>query len=82
MQHHCTKQKRLIEAGVTKTTHKIPSNTISDFQETLDDIENYFLANIENVLLLVDKLKKLDNFIENTNNELNRGLLNALKKLI
>ena len=49
---------------------------------TLDEIENNFLSNLHNVYMLVDNmLIELDNLIENSNDEINLGLLNALKKL-
>ena len=52
-----------------------------NFEETLDDVENRFLANPEDLFLLVGILKELENLIEDTNDELNRGLVNAMKKL-
>ena len=66
--------------GVSNAIHKNPSSAMFNFQETLDDIENRFLTNPEDMSLLVGMLIELDNFIENTNDEINRGLLTALKK--
>ena len=37
---------------------------MSNFEETLDDVENRFLANPEDASLLVDTLIELDNLIE------------------
>ena len=54
---------------------------MSHAQETLDDVKNRFLARPEDVSFLVGILTELDNLIENTNTELNRGLANAMKKL-
>ena len=50
------------------------------FQETLYGVENRFLTNLEDAPLIVGTLRELDNLIENTNDELNRRLLNASKK--
>ena len=80
MQHPHAHQTRLIEVGVTNTIHKNLLSTMSNFQETSDNIEYVFHVNLEDASLLVSVLKNLGNLIENTNGELNRGLLNDLKK--
>ena len=55
---------------------------MSNFTETLDDVENFFLANPEDGSLIAGTLIELDNLIESTNDEINPGLLNALKKCL
>ena len=53
---------------------------MSNVVETMDEIENRFLSNPCNAPLLANTSIELGNLIENTNNDINRGLLNALKK--
>ena len=53
---------------------------MSNYQKTLDDSRNHFLANLEDVSLIVGMPIESENLIENTNDELNRGSLNDLKK--
>ena len=53
---------------------------MSNLVDTLEEIENCFLSNFHNVSVLIETLIELDNFIENTADEINLGLINALKK--
>ena len=55
---------------------------MSNFEVTIDDIENRFLANPEEVSLLVRLTIEADNLIEKTLDEINRGILVALKTTI
>ena len=50
---------------------------MSIFFETLDEIENRFLSNSRNAPMLACMLIELDNLIENNNDDVNLGLLNA-----
>ena len=50
---------------------------MSNFVNTLDEIENLFLSNSHKVSMLVKFLIGLDNLIENTNDDMNLGLLNT-----
>ena len=45
----------------------------------MGDIENLFLANPEDVSLLVRIIIELDNLIEHAHGAINRGILNTLK---
>ena len=80
MQHHYAQQTCLIEAGIANAINKNPSSIMSNYQKTLDDSRNHFLANLEDVSLIVGMPIESENLIENTNDELNRGSLNDLKK--
>ena len=53
---------------------------MSNFEETIDDIENRFLAKPEEVSFLVGLIIDADNLIEHTHDEINRGRLVVLKK--
>ena len=53
---------------------------MSYFEDTIDGIENWFIANPEEVSLLVGLVIEAENLIEKTLNEINRGMLVALKK--
>ena len=48
---------------------------MSNFEDTIDDIENWFLANPEGVSLLLGLVTEVDNLIEHTHDEINRGRL-------
>ena len=52
---------------------------MSNFVETLDQIDNHFVSNSNNVFMLVYMLIELDHLIQNTNFDINLGLLNALR---
>ena len=54
---------------------------MSNFEEASDYIKNRFLVNPEDSLLLVGIIIELDKLIENTNDAINRGRLNYLKKI-
>ena len=54
---------------------------MSNFEDTTDDIENWFLANPEDVSLLMGLTIDLDNLIEQTHDEINRGRLITLKNI-
>ena len=49
------------------------------FEDTIEDIENRFLANPEDVSFLVGIIIELYNLIENTIDVTNRRRLNSLK---
>ena len=51
-----------------------------NFEDTTDDVENRFLANPKDVLLLVVMIIELENLIEQTHDVINREILNSLKK--
>ena len=53
---------------------------MSNFVEILDKIENRFISNSHNAPILVETLIELDALVGNTNDHINLGLLNALKK--
>ena len=55
---------------------------MSNFVDTLEEIDNSFLSNLCNVSMLVDMKIELDNLIKNTTNEINIGLISAFKKRI
>ena len=55
-------------------------STMSNFEETIDDIEKRFLANPENVSFLVGVTIELGILIENTNNVIDYRRQNDLKK--
>ena len=50
---------------------------MSNFVDTLDEIDNRFLSNLHNASTSVDALKELDNLIENANDDMSMGSLNA-----
>ena len=75
-------QNTVIVACDTTNNFSLAWHVISNVVETLDKIENRFLSNPHNVSLLVDTLTELYNLIENTNDDINRGLLNTLKKAV
>ena len=52
---------------------------MSSFKDTIDDIENRFLANPEEVPLIVGLIIEVENIIDQTLDEINRGTLVALK---
>ena len=64
MQHHHTQQTNVIAACLASTYFNISSHVMSNCEETLDYVENSFLANIEDVSLLVGTLIELDNLVE------------------
>ena len=53
---------------------------MSNFIDTLDEIESRFLSNLHKVSVLVEILIELYNLTENYINEPHIGLINALKK--
>ena len=53
---------------------------MSNFEETINAIENRFLSDPEEVSLLVGLTIEMDNLIEQTIDDINRGRLVALKK--
>ena len=55
---------------------------MSNFEETIDDIKNRFLANPEEVSFLEGLTTEADNSIEETIDEINLGRSLALKKPI
>ena len=55
---------------------------MSNFFDTLDEIENRFISNSHDVSMIACMSMKLDILIKNDNNDINLGLLNALKKII
>ena len=60
------------------TTHlNLPWPTMSNFVDILDEIDNRFLSNLHNVSISVDALIELDNLIENANDGMSLGSLNA-----
>ena len=57
-------------------------SAMSNFEETLDDIENRFITNPEDASLLAGTIIELGNLIENDNDTINRGRLSTLKKIL
>ena len=64
MQHHHTQQTNAIEACLVSTYFNMSSHVMSNCEETLDHVENRFLASLEDVSLLVGTLIELDNLVE------------------
>ena len=67
----------VIVAWDATTNLKLPWPTMSNFVDTLDEIDNRFLSNFHNVSTSVDALKELDNLIENANDDMSMGSLNT-----
>ena len=53
---------------------------MSNFEDTIDDIENRFLTNSEEVSLLAGVIIEIDSLIEQTIDEINCRRLVSLKK--
>ena len=53
---------------------------MSNFVDTLDKTENDFLSDVYYASMLTGMLIELDNLIRNSADEINLGLINALKK--
>ena len=52
---------------------------MSNFVDTLEETENRFLSNLQNVSMLIDTLTELDNLLENASENINLVLINTLK---
>ena len=55
-------------------------SVISNFEDTIEDIKNRFLANPEHPSFIARTIIELDKLIEKTHDEINSGRLIALKK--
>ena len=51
------------------------------FEDTIDNIDNWFLPNPEDISLLVALIIETDNIIEKARDEIKRGRLIALKNI-
>ena len=59
----------MIEACLESTFFTKPSHGMYNFEEASHDIDNCFLANPEDMSLIVGMLIELEKLIENTNDE-------------
>ena len=57
-------------------------HTMSDFEDTIDDVENRFLANPEDLSLASGIIIELDNLIEQVHDEINHRRSIALKNTV